>query len=429
MKETIWDSESAEKALKRKFASSWEATGVSIDTRTLEKGDLFVALQGEKTDGAKFIPEALAKGAVAVIEGLPELEKLAAFRRAESGARAAAVTGSVGKTSVKEMLAAALAAKGRVHASSGNYNNHIGLPLSLARMPMQAEYGVFELGMNHKGEIEALSLLARPHVSVITTIEAVHLEFFASVEEIALAKAEIFTGQQPGAFAVLPADSPYFALLAGKAKERGLKITSFGTSAAADFRLLSYENGLVKANFGEYEFHMPGRHMAVNSLAAIAAASALGEAPEKSSAALSALSPQKGRGERILKNGVLIIDDCYNASPASVKAALLALSDWKGKKIAVLGDMLELGGTAPAIHAALAEDIKKSGVDSVFTVGNLMENLYKSLPETLAAGHFKNSGEAAKSLSERLKKGDAVLIKGSNGMKMAQIVEGLKNAL
>lgn len=436
-----------------------DITGVSIDTRTLQPGDLFVALKGPNFDGNGFTVAAAAAGAAAALvearagarhtlatvevgDTQTGLEKLGAAARARTTARIIAVTGSVGKTSTKEMLAAVLARAGATHWSGGSLNNHWGVPLSLSRMPAAARFGVFELGMNHAGEIAGLTAQVRPHVAVITTVEAVHLEFFASVEAIADAKAEIFHGIEPGGVAILNRDNGQFDRLAAAAKAAGVaRIVRFGSGADADARLLSVTpdgaGSMIEASlFGrslQYRLGLAGRHMARNSLAVLAAAQAAGADPVAVSAALADLSGLAGRGKRVaipVAGGeALLIDESYNASPASVRAALAVLgatpATGGGRRIAVLGDMRELGAQGAALHRGLADAVAATSIDLVFTVGPLMRDLADSLPAARRGAWSETAAEMAPRLALALQPGDVVMVKGSFGIRMADIVKPL----
>jgi UDP-N-acetylmuramoyl-tripeptide--D-alanyl-D-alanine ligase len=459
----LWTYTEIAAATNGKAGRRFDATGVSIDSRKVERGDLFVALHGPNFDGNDFVANALSAGAagalvdrmpagvaadmpvVVVADTLDGLQDLGRAARARSEARIAAVTGSVGKTSTKEALRAALGAFGRTYASVGNLNNHWGAPLSLARMPRDSEFGVFELGMNHAGEIAPLSQLVRPEVAVITTVEAVHIEFFRSVAEIADAKAEIMDGLQPGGAVVLPRDNPHFDRLADHARRRGIsRIFSFGADAKSDARLVdcrvSPTGNRVNAEiFGkrvDYAIGMPGLHQAVNSLAVLAAVAASGLDVVPAAEALAGVSALKGRGARerlqLGIGGITLVDESYNASPASVRAALALLGasqpEGRGRRIAVLGDMRELGEAGPALHRELAPDLAKADVAQVFLVGPLMAGLHAALPEAMRAGHWGDSVAAIQPLLSALQAGDIVLVKGSLGTRMAPIVEALRAA-
>ncbi len=434
-------------------------TGVSIDTRTLQPGDLFIALKGPNFDGNGFTGAAAAAGAAAaLVEARPGagyplatiavadtqagLERLGRAARARTDARVVAVTGSVGKTSTKEMLAAALASIGETHWSGGSLNNHWGVPLSLSRMPAGARFGVFELGMNHAGEIAGLTTQVRPHVAVITTVEAVHLEFFASVEAIADAKAEIFRGVEPDGVAIINGDNVHVDRLAAAARAEGLsRIIRFGSGADADARLLSVAadgpGSVIEASlFGQslrYRLGLAGRHMALNSLAVLAAVEAAGADPVAASAALAALSGLAGRGKRVpipvIGGEALLIDESYNASPASVRAAIAVLASTpvraEGRRIAVLGDMRELGAEGPALHEGLADSLAMAGIDLVFAVGPLMRTLADALPAAQRGGWSETAARMVPHLASALLPGDVIMVKGSFGIRMADIVQPL----
>jgi len=434
-------------------------SGISIDTRTLQPGDLFIALQGEKIDGAKFVDDAFARGSTAAIasaqyngpnkdkvfivsDALKALEQLAAAARARTNAKIITVTGSVGKTSTKEMLAHVLSVAGRTHATIGNLNNHIGLPLTLARMPRDTEFAVLEMGMNHADEIAPLSTLARPHIAIITTVDAVHLEHFPNVEAIADAKAEIFAGMQPGGTAILNRDNPYYMRLLGHAHAHQLKVLNFGRVFECDAQVLetalSETQTQVRARIGATEIHYtinaPGAHWVLNSLAVLLAATAAGADLKISAARLATIIPPAGRGTmkkiRLPDGGeITLMDESYNASPASVAASLKTLGQMKpgaqGRRIAALGDMLELGAHAPALHRQLASHVIESGADLLFCCGPLMQELFNQMPPSLRGEWAADSALLAAALPEYLRDGDVVLVKGSHGMKMAVILQAL----
>ena len=438
----------------------WQAHGVSIDSRTCAAGELFVAIVGDRLDGHAYVATALERGAVAAIvthrpNDVPEsaplllvddtqtaLEDLGRFARSRTGAQVVAITGSVGKTGTKEGLAHALAAFGPTHATAGNLNNQWGVPLSLARMPQATRYGVFELGMNHAGELTPLSKLVRPHVAIITTIAAVHLEFFDSVGAIADAKAEIFAGMSPSGTAILNRDNPWFATLAAAAWARGIEtVIGFGEHPEAQVRLERYQPTEEGCDVGaaiagqnlRYRLAACGRHAALNSLAILAAADAVGVDIVVAAATLATLQPPKGRGRRQTVDGptgrFTLIDDSYNASPASIRAAIEVLASTApakdGRRIAVLGDMLELGADAPRMHAGLAAPLIDSRIDLVFAAGPNMAHLYEALPPTMRGGYAANSAELLNAVVARIGAGDVVLVKGSLGSRMALIVEAL----
>jgi UDP-N-acetylmuramoyl-tripeptide--D-alanyl-D-alanine ligase len=457
---TLWTSPEIAAATNGRAGRRFETNGVSIDSRKVGQGDLFVALHGPNFDGNDFVAGALTAGAAgALVDRLPAgiaadmpvvvvedtlkaLQDLGAAARSRTPAKFAAVTGSVGKTSTKEALKAALQPFGRTYASVGNLNNHWGAPLSLSRMPRDTEYGVFELGMNHAGEIAPLSKLVKPQVSIITNVEAVHIEFFPSVAEIADAKAEIMDGMDATGTVVLPRDNPHFDRLVAHAKRRGIAhILSFG-SDNADARLIdcrvsptgSRVTAEVMGQRVSYALGLPGLHQAKNSLAVLAAVKALGLDVATAAAALGGLAALKGRGARehlmLISGPITLLDESYNASPASVRAALSLLAtsqpEGNGRRIAILGDMRELGTSGPMLHRELMPDIVASGVDHVFLVGPIMQELHAILPEPRRAGHWGESTAVIQPLLGSLRSGDVVLVKGSLGTRMAPIVEALR---
>lgn len=436
--------------------------GVSIDTRTLAHGDLFVALK-DLRDGHDFVTLAFEKQAGAALvaraytrqlgdgpllrvdDPLKALEKLgiAARARLSPEARVIAVTGSVGKTTTKEMLRACLSPLGKTHAADKSFNNHWGVPLTLARMPRDTKYGVFEIGMNHAGEITPLTKMVRPHVAIITTVEAVHLEHFKSVEDIAVAKAEIFAGVVPGGTAIIPRDNPRFDLLANHVRQCGLKMVSFGLAEAADVRLTgsfvrpsgtSYNTVTLKGIQFSFESALAGRHMIHNALAIAATLDAAGVFPASAMAPLSRMGAPQGRGSRttLAMDGgtALLIDESYNANPASMRAAFAAMGHGQSagqpsRLIAVLGDMLELGPDSAKLHADLADAIQAHDIDLVFACGPNMKHLYDALPDQKRAKWAPASSELTFDLLECVRGGDVVMIKGSNGSRMSPLVSAL----
>ncbi len=434
---------------------------ISIDSRTIAPGEAFFAITGEKHDGHDFVAAALKAGAglavisaarraacppdsplLVVADVLEGLRDLARAARARSPAKIVAVTGSVGKTSTKEALWLALSRTGETHASAASFNNQWGVPLSLARLPASARYGVFEIGMNHAGEITPLTRLVRPHVAIVTSVEPVHLEFFSSVAAIADAKAEIFLGLDPDGAAVINRDNPYFERLTRRAKAAGAaRVVSFGEHARADARLvkcaLQPEGSTVEACVlgtpVAYKIGAPGRHFVVNSLAVLAAASLVGADLALAALALSQLTPAAGRGTRItleVPGGTaLLIDESYNANPASMRAALALLAQApigpRGRRIAVLGDMLELGPSGADLHRGLAEPIRENAIDLVFCAGPLMEVLWQALPSERRGGYAKSAENLEAAIVAAIRSGDAVMIKGSLGSRMGPIVKSL----
>ncbi len=459
----LWTHDEAASATRGTATAPWNAIGVSIDSRNMAKGDLFVAICGETHDGHDHVRDALAKGAAAAMvarswddapSGVPlllvddtaqGLRDLAHAARDRSQASVTGITGSVGKTGTKEMLALVLGAQAPTASTIGNLNNHWGLPLSLARMPRDTRYGIFELGMNHAGEIEPLSRLLRPDLAIITTVEAVHLEFFENEEGIADAKAEIFAGVRDSGGVILNRDNRHFARLLNHAKRSGIgRIDSFGADPKSDFRLLDMTpdrpdgNGsLVEASIdGErvaYRLGAAGRHQAINSLAVLGAVRRLNGNLHDAAQKLAEFSAMKGRGERRqIETGagsILLIDESYNASPASMRAALEALGQSPcgpgGRRIAVLGDMLEIGAAAPELHAALAEDIVRNGIDMVFAAGPNMAHLAAALPKKIKTKHGQDSAAILPMVLTAVHAGDAVMVKGSLGSRMIPITEAL----
>ncbi len=467
----LWTAGDAAAATGGTATGGWEGvSGISIDTRSLVPGDLFVALKGENRDGHAFVADALAKGAGAALvserpDGVAEdapllvvddtmaaLEALGRAGRGRARAKVIGVTGSVGKTGTKEMLRTMLSGQGSVHAAAKSFNNHWGVPLTLALLPPGADFAVIEIGMNHAGEIAPLSRMARPDVAVITTVEAVHLGNFDSVEEIADAKAEIFAGLAPGGTAVLNADNPHFARLAEAAGDA--EIVRFGRAEEAEFRVLDAGiRGLatvVRGRIGAepicFKLGAPGLHLVGNAMAALAAARAVGADVAIAALDLAGWSVPAGRGARWrislgpagLDGEIELIDESYNANPASVKAALavLAAADvvdgvgriGKGRRLAFLGDMLELGPDEEAIHAALAGAEEISGADLVFTAGPLMKALHEALPPTRRGQWFPDSAAMAGAVRRVVDAGDVCMVKGSLGSRMAPVVDAIKAA-
>ncbi|MBT7756098.1 MAG: UDP-N-acetylmuramoylalanyl-D-glutamyl-2,6-diaminopimelate--D-alanyl-D-alanine ligase [Rhodospirillaceae bacterium] len=457
----LWRAGEAATATDGQIAGDWRASGVSIDSRTVQAGDLFVAIQGPNFDGHGFVADALARGAAAAMisrrpdnldpdaplllvdDTLAGLQALGRAARARSSARIAAVTGSVGKTGTKEALFLALARSASAHASEGNLNNHWGAPLSLARMPRDCRFGVFELGMNHSGEIAPLSRLVRPHVAIITNVEPVHLEFFNSLSQIADAKAEIFTGLEPDGIAILNRDNTHFAYLEAAAKAAGVgRVISFGAHEDAQARLIGLAQhpncNCISADIDgqavTYKVGAPGRHWAINSLAVLAAVRALGADLGLAALAMAEVTAAKGRGQRhriaFGDEGLLIIDESYNASPIAMTAAIDALGAVEpaplGRRIAVLGDMLELGETAPDLHGALAPALVAAGIDQVFACGPNMAHLFDALPKSMRGAHAETSAQLLPKVMAAVRPGDTVLVKGSLGLAMAPIVEALR---
>ena len=440
----LWTSAEAEAATLGAATRAFEVSGFSIDTRTLKPGDLFVALKDAR-DGHEFVGAAFeAKAGAALVSHRPDkaagpllvvantqrgLEDLARASRARSDAKTVAVTGSAGKTTTKEILRLALGALGATHCSDKSYNNHWGVPLSLASMPRSAQYAVFEIGMNHFGEIRALVSLVRPHVALITTIAPAHLEFFGTCEAIADAKSEIFEGIVPGGAALIPSDSPYAERLIARAKQSHVaRILTFGESG--DARLISHDDTRVKADIlgrpVDFAIGAPGRHIANNALGALLAVAALDGDVLNAAAALKEFAPLKGRGARFHAGGIEVIDESYNANPASMAAALALLGAAKGRRIAVLGDMLEMGADAAEHHAGLAKPIEDARTDLVFLCGPAMRSLWDKLPASRRGAWAATSVELVAPLLKELRGGDVVLVKGSNGTKLSVVIDALK---
>jgi UDP-N-acetylmuramoyl-tripeptide--D-alanyl-D-alanine ligase len=430
--------------------AGFAASGISIDTRSLQPGDLFVALTDAR-DGHDYVAEALQKGAAGAMvsrdPGLPGnflrvedtlagLARLAAFARARFGGKVVAVTGSVGKTTTKEMLRRTLSGFGSVHAADASFNNHIGVPLTLARMPREAEFAVLELGMNHPGEIAPLARLARPHVALITAIERSHIGLMGSIEAIAAEKATIFLGLEPKGIAVLPADSPFLNAL-----ESFVPVTArnfgFGAGKAEQARLLDALSSAEGCDVtGEIDgakirFHLaaPGRHMAMNAIAALAACASLQLDIEKAAAALAGFAPFAGRGARrrlrLAAGEAILLDESYNASGASVRAALQVLGLQPGRHVAVLGDMLEMGDDARSEHEALAPDVE-AATDLLFACGPMMGFLFNLLPAAKQGGFAPDAAALARLVKPAIRPGDAILVKGSYGSRMRDLVAVLE---
>lgn len=436
--------------------------GISIDTRSLQKGDAYFAIKGDVHDGHKFVDAAQnASAALAVVseEKLPSLgattlpllvvndvleamELLGIASRKRSKAQIIAVTGSVGKTTTKEALRHVLSASGNVHASIASFNNHWGVPLTLARMPIDTIFGVFEIGMNHSGEISPLVKMVRPHIAVITNVEAVHLGSFADVDEIATAKAEIFEGVVEGGAVVLNRDNAYFDFLVGLAEQNGIgQIVSFGEADGSDVHLNKLKlhdrcSCMMAKLFGEdiaVKIGVPGRHIAQNILAVLAVAKLADADMTKSALALGNMQPEAGRGARhrlaVERGKFTLIDESYNANPTSMKAAIVMLkaSEPKnfGRRIAILGDMLELGSHAGAMHAALADEFADDIVDQVYLVGPDMTHLRDNLQPGLLASYVPDVNQLKLILFSNLQADDVVMLKASKGIGFAGLVDEL----
>lgn len=456
----VWTASEAARATGGNGPGGWQATGLSSDSRKIALGDLYVAIKGPRYDGHEFVAEALQRGAVAALvssqpSSVPEnapllvvkdtiaaLSRLARTARRRSEAKIIAVTGSVGKSGTKEALRHTLSAQGQTHASPASFNNHLGVRLSLAAMPAATAFGVYEIGMNHRHEITPLARLVRPNVAVVTAIAPVHLAHFRSVSEIADAKAEIFSGVEPGGNAVINRDTPFFDHLAGACDRRRIeRIISFGTHEQAQVRLVEEvpgtDHSLVTADVDgqriRYRVGAPGRHWAINSLAVLAAALGVGADPRGAADRLDSLPLLPGRGvfHRINLPGgsFTLIDDSYNANPESMKAAFAVLGNVScgdsGRLIAVLGDMLELGASSGELHAALAKPLRQAKVDRVYTAGTHMLDLHDALPPAMRGGHAARAEDLLPLIRGAIRDGDVVLVKGSFGSQMGQIVTAL----
>jgi UDP-N-acetylmuramoyl-tripeptide--D-alanyl-D-alanine ligase len=450
----LWTSTELRAATHGALATECAVTGVSIDSRSIASGDIFIALRDQR-DGHEFIVDALARGAVAamvdhappgavdaakllrVADTLAGLTALGAAGRARAVARVVGVTGSVGKTTTKEMLRVALSAFGATHASAASHNNHWGVPLTLARLPRDAAFAVIEMGMNNRGEIAPLSRLARPDVGIITSIGTAHIGMLGSQAAIAAEKGDIIAGIAPGGTAILPADSAFLPELITRARDAGLRVMTHGEAEGADARLLSYhaspEGGVAEISLSgqRLTLHLAalGRHVAQNACAVLAAVKALGLAPDIAARALGDFTAGAGRGAmrriRVTGGEALLIDDSYNASVASVRAGLAVLAAQPAtRRLFAFGDMLELGAEGPAQHAALADDAQKN-CDLVFCCGPLSAHLFAALPAQYRGGHFPDSTSLAPALLDALKPGDAVLVKGSLGSRMGVIIKAL----
>jgi len=455
MTSPLWTSEEIAQATGGTASAAFSVSGVTFDSREVEPGHLFIAMKGEATDGHRFLDKAFAAGAagalvsediahphVRVPDTTEALNALGRAARARTSARICGVTGSVGKTGTKEALYAALdrAAPGEAHRSVKSYNNHTGVPLSLARMPRETRFGVFEMGMNHAGELAQLTRLVRAHVAIVTAIASAHREFFASEEEIAEAKAEIFQGLEEGGTALVPFDSPYRDLLAARARRHAGTVLTFGLEKGADImarEVVAAPNGgsLVTAVLPKAELtftiSQPGAHWVSNALAVLGAVEALGGDLAAAGLALADMPGLKGRGERhrIAVSGgeALLIDESYNANPASMAATLRTFGDVRpaGRRIAVLGGMKELGAESEAFHAGLAAPVEAACVDYAILVGEEMAPLAKALGQKVKIAHVANTAAAIELVRHEVRPGDAILVKGSNSIGLAALVEAL----
>lgn len=464
----LWSASEAGAATGGEIRGNWKAHGVSIDTRTLEPGDLFVALSDVR-DGHDFVADALAKGAAAaLVSRVPEgvapdapllvvedvllaLTALARAARARTAAKIIAVTGSAGKTSTKEMLRHVLSGQGRTHAAEASYNNHWGVPLTLARMPAATDYAIIEIGMNHPGEIAPLSRLTRPHIAIVTTVAAAHLEAFENVEGIAYEKAAIFEGLEPGGYAIFNADVETAPILNAVAKEQGAHRLGFGEHAdallCADRMTLTADASVVQGRFeGQpflFKIGAPGRHFAMNALSVMGAVAKAGADWDVAACDLALWHAPAGRGQRetlmldlVEEQTIDLIDDAFNANPASMAAAFEVLASIpvqdgvgriaKGRRIAILGDMLELGAGEAALHAALADHPSVKDIHRVDCVGSRMRALFDVLPQDKRGRWVETAQELAAEAHHLIDAGDVVLVKGSKGSKVSLVVDAFR---
>ena len=450
----LWTSEAIARATGGKASTAFEVSGVAFDSREVTRGDLFVAMRGEQADGHEFVPRALAAGAAGLIveremngphvlvpDSARALEDLGRAARKRTEARIIGVTGSAGKTGTKEALYRALdrSSFGAAHRSLKSYNNHVGVPLSLARMPARSCYGIFEMGMNHEGELRALTRMVRPHVAIVTTIAPAHIEYFGSEARIAEAKAEIFEGLTSDGVAIIPYDSPHVSLLYSAASRTAREIVTFGTSPGADVHVIeempSQHGGtLVTAQLRHarlsFTVALPGRHWVSNALAVLAAVEAVGGDLGQAGLALAEMAGLPGRGARRrirTPDGgeALLIDEAYNANPASMAATLAQLGEEKGRRVAVLGAMKELGDLSESLHAGLADPIRSADVGLAVLVGDEMAPLADALAGSVPVEKVKDVSEVLAILPDRLRGDDVVLIKGSNSVGLSRVVETL----
>jgi len=450
----LWTAQAVADATGGKAHGAFKASGVAFDSREVGPGDLFIALKGEQADGHEFVERAFAAGAAAAVvdrtvrgshvqvaDTTDALVALGLAARARTDARIIGVTGSVGKTGTKEALWQALDRKapGLAHRSVKSYNNHVGVPLSLARMPADSRFGIFEMGMNHAGELSALTRLVRPHVAIVTTIAPAHIGHFGTLEAIADAKAEIFEGLEPGGTAIIPADSPFAARLYNKALRYADDVVTFGFNRDADVRVLDQvpaNNGgtLVTARLRgahiSFNIAAPGRHWVSNALAIMAAVEAAGGDLGLAGLALAEMPGLRGRGERthVRVDGgeYLLIDESYNANPASMEATLAQLGqEQAGRRIVILGAMKELGEQSDALHAGLAGPIGEAGISDAILVGEEMEPLARALEGTVALRHVPDAQAAIDTVRPLLRAEDVVLVKGSNSIGLSRLVAAI----
>jgi UDP-N-acetylmuramoyl-tripeptide--D-alanyl-D-alanine ligase len=455
----LWTSDEVASALKPvAMSGAFEASGVTFDSRAVGTGDLFFALSGETTDGHGFVPAALAQGAAAAVvsrdvpgvkgnlvrvaDTMVALHDLGRAGRKRSRARIASVTGSVGKTSTKDALRAMLSAQAPTSASTASFNNHVGVPISLARLPREAKYGVFEIGMNHPGEIEPLARLVEAHVGIVTNVEPAHIGYMGSEEAIADEKATLFAGMQPSAVAVLNRDNRHYERLATSARRFGVaRIVGFGRNEAAEARLLAcnlHDSGsdvvaLIHGRRIEYRLGAAGEHWVLNSLAALAVVEALGADLSKAAATLADVKASPGRGARrrlAFGSGTIeLLDESYNANPASMRAMLAVLARTEpapgGRRVLAMGDMRELGEQADSYHAGLVDAVAQSGAAEVFLCGPHMQALWQRLAAGQRGVYRPDSAALAADVAGTLRAGDVIAVKGSLGSKMKNVVDAV----
>ncbi|MFK7901307.1 MAG: UDP-N-acetylmuramoylalanyl-D-glutamyl-2,6-diaminopimelate--D-alanyl-D-alanine ligase [Nitratireductor sp.] len=464
MEDLLWESDALIAAMQgRPLGEMPEGiTGISIDSRTIAKGDAYFAIKGDVHDGHKFVSGAMSAGAaisvvaeeklvslghisgpiIVVSDVLEAMRNLGLAARARTKAQIIAITGSVGKTTTKEMLRTALSSSGKVHASVASFNNHWGVPLTLARMPQDTRFGIFEIGMNHPDEIRPLVKMVRPHVAMINNVAAAHLGAFKNLNEIAKAKAEIFEGLVAGGYGLINRDDARFSLLSDLASAANVEhVRSFGEKRGADYWLREGEyqvdgtNMAVRISGKNYDVRLnaAGKHLVHNTLGVLGIASLVGADIEKTITSIASIEPEAGRGKRHnLKNkttNFVLIDESYNANPASMEAALKVLKasqiSGKGRKVAILGDMLELGVSSEKLHRVLSENVKAAGVVQLYTVGEHIHVLGEEVGEGVHVGHFANWEKAKIALVKNLRSGDVVMLKASNGLGFAKLVTAL----
>lgn len=452
----LWTAAEIAAATAGSASADFTASGVAFDSREVGANDLFIALTGESTDGHRFLPQAYAQGAagaivsadtphpnVRVADTFAALNDLGRAARARMSGKIVGVTGSVGKTSAKEALFAALdrSLPGEVHRSVKSYNNHTGVPLSLARMPRDTSIGVFEMGMNHAGELAELTKLVRPHIAIVTAIAPAHTAFFPDESAIADAKGEIFRGLEPGGVAIIPYDSPHCDRLIAAAAPHAARTITFGLDKRADVHAIEAMRlpsgaSFVTARLGvrelSFTLSQPGMHWVSNALAVLAAVDALGADLARAGLALAEMGGLAGRGARFMApvsgGDILVIDESYNANPASMRATLAVLAEEPGRHVAILGEMRELGDASDGYHAGLADPILAARVQTALLVGEAMAPLAKALEGRIQVLHVRDAATALGRLTDLVRAGDAILVKGSNGVGLSRVIAGLADA-